>query len=152
MRPSFWATKDASGTGPQANSDSTLDPVREYKPLSVTRCFSFTDLWLRRAGTTDTFNLELELQREGSENSGKSQNPVPPLLLRFQIQAKEVQLATGLLGRPVEIEEVRSTSTNKVEELNNELSQLREEHEEALKENQALKRYLMETQRLTRAS
>lgn len=142
------------GTSDQASigtSVSTLDSNSSNTFWSE-RCFEVFDLHLSTKDPVENLLFcRFELQR-ASDNFGKNQNPISPLLLSFIAEKKEVALLTGLLGRQMRIEEELRPAFRAKEELVEELQRLREENEELEEENKVLKRSLMEIQRPRRVS
>jgi hypothetical protein len=109
----------------------------------------------RVPGSDGSFVISFELQRDGTENSGKTETPVPhTLLLSLKVEGKELPTLTGLLSRKVTIGEnleLQSSLENQ-ENLKSENHHLREERDSLEHENKILKRTLMELQREPRVA
>jgi hypothetical protein len=150
MSPLFQSRGKRKGS---AEEISTLDPSNRYKPLPVRRVFQLEEINLSRTNSEAHLFAEMNLEREVSQIPGKTNIPVnATLCLRFLIQAKEVSLLSGLVGREIEIEEESNVDTSKLEEAMSELQRLREENFHLKEELNSLRHYLGTMNRPGRAS
>jgi hypothetical protein len=108
---------------------STLDGKISSTLGWSSRVYEISDLQIDRERTDNVFLCTFSLDRlDGSEISGRTQNPDPPTQFSLKAEGKEVALLSGLLGRHCRILELRYQRLISQSELVAEIQALREEN------------------------
>lgn len=150
-----WRTSRDFGQGTQSSTKTSPLDLEKMSEFSwFRRNFEFSDLLIEKVpGQEGRFLFSLKLKGAGVLNSGTLQNPAQRLLLlSFKGEAKELALLSGLISREVLIEEELLEGSLKVQDLETELQQLREEVLRLRHENQVLKQSLVDLSREPRVA